>query len=72
MNLTAGEKIRVILKRKGLTVGSLADGLGQSRQNFQNKLKRDSFPEKELREIADYLNCTFDPVFEMKDTGEKI
>ena len=53
MNLTMGEKIRVILKRRGMTVAQLAEKTGQTRQNLSNKMTRDNFPEKELRQIAE-------------------
>ena len=67
-----GEKIRVVLNRRNMTLGELADRTGQSRQNLSNKMKRDNFTEKDLREIAAALNCTFKTEFVMNDTGETI
>ena len=58
MNMTAGEKIRVIMDRKGISMGAMAEGTGQSRQNLSNKMKRDDFSEKELRKMAEVLGCT--------------
>ena len=72
MPLTLGEKIKIILKRRGLTLAQLAEQTGQSRQNISNKMSRDNFSEKELYEIANALNCTFEAGFIMNDTGEKI
>ncbi len=72
MLLTMGEKIKIILKRRKMTVGELADTLGQSRQNLSNKLSRDNFSEKELYEIAEALGCSFSAKFIFKDTGEEI
>ena len=72
MPLTMGEKIRVVLNRRNMTLGELADRTGQSRQNLSNKMKRDNFTEKDLREIAAALNCTFKTEFVMNDTGETI
>ena len=72
MPLTMGEKIKIILNRRGLTMGQLAEQTGQSRQNMSNKMSRDNFSEKELYEIANALNCTFEAGFIMNDTGEKI
>ena len=40
--------------------------------NVYNKLKRDNFSEKELKQIADILNCDFKGTFVMRDTGEEI
>ena len=72
MPLTMGEKIKIIIKRRNMTVAQLAEKTGQSRQNFSNKLSRDNFTEKELYSIATALNCSFESVFIMNDTGEKI
>ena len=72
MSLTAGEKIKVILGRRGMTLADLAEKTGQSRPNISNKLSRDNFSEKELKEIAKVLGCTYETAFKMKDTGEVI
>ena len=72
MPLTLGEKIKIILNRRGLTMAQLAEQTGQSRQNMSNKMSRDNFSEKELYEIAKALDCTFEAGFIMNDTGEKI
>ena len=72
MALSAGEKIKILLKRKGMTLGDLAEKTNQSRQNLSNKMTRDNFSEKEIKEIADVLNCVYEPVFVMNDNGEKI
>jgi transcriptional regulator with XRE-family HTH domain len=72
MLLTAGEKIRVILGRRGMTLAGLAEKTGQSRPNISNKMSRDNFSEKELKEIAIALDCTFETVFKMNGGGEEI
>jgi transcriptional regulator with XRE-family HTH domain len=72
MPFTAGEKIKVILGRRGMTLAELAERTEQSRPNMSNKMSRDNFSEKELKEIAAVLNCTFEPMFAMNDTGEEI
>jgi len=72
MPLTFGEKIKVIMGRRGVTITDLAKKIGQSPQNLSNKMSRDNFSEKELREIAAALDCTFETVFKMRDTGEEI
>jgi len=72
MNLTMGEKIRVILKRRGLTVAQLADLTNQTRQNLSNKLTRDNFQEKDIKAIAEALNCDYEAYLVMRDSGEKI
>ncbi len=72
MALTMGEKIRVILKRRGMTVAQLADLTNQTRQNLSNKLTRDNFQEQDIQTIAEALNCEYEAFLVMKDTGEKV
>ena len=72
MPLTFGEKIKIIMGRRGVTITDLAKKTGQSPQNMSNKMGRDNFSEKELKEIATVLDCTFETVFRMNDTGEEI
>lgn len=72
MYLTVGEKIKIILKRRNMTLAQLAEKTGQSRQNLSNKFSRDNFTEKEIKQIAEVLNCSFETVFKMNDTGEEV
>ena len=72
MNLTMGEKIRVILKRRGMTVAQLADLTNQTRQNLSNKLARDNFQEQDIKTIAEALNCDYEAYLVMRDSGEKV
>lgn len=72
MVLTMGEKIKIVMKRRGLTIAQLAEMTGQTRQNLSNKLVRDNFTEKEINELAGALNCEYDAFLTMRDTGDKI
>lgn len=72
MPLTMGEKIKVLIDRRGITITELASQLGTSRQNLTNKFARDNFSEQEAKEIAQKLNCEFVGTFKMLDTGEEI
>lgn len=72
MPLTMGEKIKIILNRRNMTISQLAERLGQSRQNMSNKMSRDNFTEKEISAIAEALECTYRATFTMNDTGEEI
>ena len=72
MGLTMSEKIKVVLKRRGMTMGELAEKTGQTRQNLSNKMTRDNFPEKELRQIAEALDCELESYLVMKDSGERV
>ncbi len=67
------EKIRILLiKRGNISEAEVARRLKLLPQNFNRKMKRDNFSEKELKEIAKVLNCTFEAVFKLNDTGEEI
>ena len=70
MALTFGEKVKIILKRRSITITELAEQLGTSRQNLTNKFSRDNFQEKEMIEITEKLNCTYTGNIQMNDTGE--
>ena len=72
MGLSVSEKIKVVLKRRGMTMGQLAEQTNQTRQNLSNKMTRDNFPEKELREIANALDCDLEINLVMRDTNEKV
>lgn len=71
MSLTMGEKIKVLLNRKSMSVQDLAELLGQSRQNINTKLKKDNFSEQDLKKIAEVLEVEFEGFFFLK-SGEKI
>ena len=71
MELSTAEKIRVILKRKGLTVKDLADLTGQSRQNLSQKLERNNFGEEELRLFAEKMGVRYESYFVL-DNGDKL
>lgn len=72
MPISMGEKIKIVLKRRNMTLGELAEKTSQSRQNLSNKMSRDNFSEKELLQIANVLDCTYQAGFIMNDTGEEI
>ena len=65
MNLTFGEQVKIILSRKGMTIKQLAElveahtGKPMSRQNMTQRLGRDNFQEKDMRLIAEILDCKF-------------
>lgn len=63
--LSFGEQVKIVLKRKGMTIKQLAQelesatGRKTSRQNLTQKLGRDNFQEQDMREIAEVLGCPF-------------
>ncbi|MDR1160152.1 MAG: helix-turn-helix transcriptional regulator [Syntrophomonadaceae bacterium] len=72
MHLSMGEKVKIVLIKRKMTNNALAEKLGMTPQNLSNKLKRDNLAEREIREIAEALNCDFEGVFTLRDTGEKV
>lgn len=67
------EKIRILLIKKGnMSITDLAQLIKTSPQNLTNKLSRDNFTEKDLKEIAKALNCEYKSSFIIKETGEEI
>lgn len=72
MELTAKDKVKIMLDRRKMTLTQLAAAMGQSRQNMSNKMNRNNFTEQDLHQISIALNCTFVPVFKMNDTGEEL
>lgn len=67
MDLSMGEKIRIVLRRKKMTITDLATAIGTTRQNLTNKLTRDNFSEKELHQIAKALDCRYEGYFIFDD-----
>ena len=72
MALSTSEKIKILLKRRGMTLGDLSGKTNQSRQNLSNKMARDNFSEKEIKELASALDCEYEAYFVMRDSGEKV
>ncbi|WP_409372111.1 helix-turn-helix domain-containing protein [Pseudobacteroides cellulosolvens] len=66
-----GEKIRILAKRKKVTISELATLIGTTNQNLSNKLTRDNFSEKELKQIAEALGCRFEGYFVFED-GDRV
>jgi len=65
-------KIRIILLERGMTIKQLSEKLGYKGSNLNTRLDRDDFREKELRAIAEALNCDYDGIFTFRDTGKEV
>lgn len=70
--ISFSEKVRIVLKRKNLTIKDLASLLNISSQNLSNKFSRNNFSEKDINQITQVLNCDYEIKIKMKDTGEEI
>lgn len=61
MELSFGEQIKIILKRKNMTIQDLAllyeshTGMKMTRQNLSQRLRRDNFPEQDMHALAAML-----------------
>lgn len=69
--MTTAEQIKVLCVRMNISISELARRIGNSPQNFSAKLKRGTITDKELVEIADVLNITYEQTFTLPN-GEKI
>ena len=71
--MSMAEKIRILLiKRGNISEAELARKINTTPQNFNSKMKRDNFSEKDLQEIAQALNCKYQAKFILNDTGEEV
>lgn len=70
--MAMASKIRILLIERNMKIKDLAEKLGYSGNNLSNKLRDDNFSEKELRKIAELLDCDFDATFTLRDTGKII
>ncbi len=69
--MTTSDMIRELCEKKNISLAELARRIGQSPQNFNKKLKRETVSFEELMEIAKALNVRFEQAF-LLDDGEKI
>jgi hypothetical protein len=66
------KKVRILMVKQGnITEAELARRLGQSPSNFNSKMKRDNFSERDLGEIAEAMGCDLEINFINRETGEK-
>ena len=63
--------IKNLCKEKGISVAELARRIGQTPQNFNKKLKRETVSTEELMEIAEVLGVVFEQSY-ILENGEKL
>ncbi len=67
------EKIKIACIKRGVSSErELAQRMGDTPQNLNNKMKRDNFKESELQKIADALGLTLVIKLVDPETGEEI
>lgn len=69
--MTISEQIKVLCVRSNISVAELARRMGTTPQNFNAKMKRESFTIKDLEKIASVVSCTFERHFVL-DSGDII
>ena len=63
--------IKNLCKEKGISVAESARRIGQTPQNFNKKLKRETVSTEELMEIAEVLGVVFEQSY-ILENGEKL
>lgn len=69
--MTVSEQIKVLCVRSNISVSELARRVGTTPQNFNAKLKRESFTIAELEMVADAVKSKFERNF-ILENGDKI
>lgn len=58
--MKTSDMIKELCNKKNINVSELTRQLGQTSQNFDKKLKRDTVNFNELKQIADAMEVTFE------------
>ena len=69
--MTISEQIKVLCVRSDISVAELARRIGTTPQNFNGKMKRESFTVEDLDNIADALGVEFSREFILAN-GDKV
>jgi transcriptional regulator with XRE-family HTH domain len=68
--MTTAEMIKELCEQMNISVSELARRIGQTPQNFNKKLKRETVTLDELKAIADILDIKFEQAFILTDGNE--
>jgi len=68
--MTTAEMIKELCEQMNISVAELARRIGQTPQNFNKKLKRETVTLDELKAIANVLGVKFVQVFILPDGDE--
>lgn len=69
--MTISEQIKILCVRNSISVSELARRVGTSPQNFNAKLKRETFTISDLEQIAEVTESSFERKFILKN-GETV
>ena len=68
--MTTADMIKELCEQMNISVSELARRIGQTPQNFNKKLKRETVTLDELKAIADVLDIKFEQTFILPDGNE--
>jgi transcriptional regulator with XRE-family HTH domain len=68
--ITTSDMIKQLCEHMNISVAELARRIGQTPQNFNKKLKRETVTLDELKAIADVMNVKFEQTFILPDGKE--
>ena len=68
--MTTAEMIKELCEQMNISVSELARRIGQTPQNFNKKLNRETVTLDELKAIADILDIKFEQAFILTDGNE--
>jgi transcriptional regulator with XRE-family HTH domain len=68
--MTTADMIKQLCEKMNISVAELARRIGQTPQNFNKKLKRETVTLDELKAIADALDIKFEQAFILPDGNE--
>ena len=68
--MTTSEMIKELCEQMNISISKLARRIGQTQQNFNKKLKRETVTLDELKAIADVLGVRFEQEFVLPDGDE--
>ncbi|HFI0086354.1 TPA: helix-turn-helix domain-containing protein [Streptococcus suis] len=68
--MTTAEMNKELCEQMNISVSELARRIGQTQQNFNKKLKRETVTLDELKAIADVLGVRFEQAFVLPDGDE--
>lgn len=66
------QKIKTAAAYKGMSQAKIAESIGMTASNFNQKLKRATFTEEELEAIAKALDAEYHPFFFKFPSGMEI
>ena len=68
--MNTSDMIKQLCEKMNISMAELARRIGQTPQNFNKKMKRETVTLEELKAIADVLDIKFEQVFILPDGNE--